>query len=52
MYQNIIKNPQCFNEVIFETSLSFYSSQLEQHPLNNDYKTCKNIIIFLRNKKV
>ena len=43
MYQNIIKNPQCFNEVICETSLSFYSSQLEHHPLNNDYKTCKNI---------
>ena len=43
MYHNIINNPQCFNEVICETSLSFYASELEHHPLNNDFKTCKNV---------
>lgn len=43
LYQLIIKNPQCFNEVICETSLSFLASEIENHPLNGKFDTCEKI---------
>ena len=43
IYKYITSNPQNFNEVICETSLSFYASQLANSPYNNDFNICKDL---------
>ena len=43
LWHVLLSNPQCFNEVICETSLSFLSSQMENHPQNGNFEVCDEL---------
>ena len=46
-YILFINNPQCFNEVICESSLFHLSHKLSQHPENSNFDVCNKLWLTL-----